>query len=53
MEWEISTTGMGLPSQYRPVLTTEKKMASAQRATPESMRTGQVRAATKVRARGC
>jgi hypothetical protein len=52
MECEISTTGAGLLSQYLPVLTMAKKMASPQAATPRSMMKGQVREVTRVRAKG-
>ena len=46
----MGTTGTGLPSQYAPVLTMAKKMASAQTPTAASMRNGQVRAVTSGRA---
>ena len=41
MELEIGTTGIGFWNQYTPVLTTAKKTASAQAATPRSMKKGQ------------
>jgi hypothetical protein len=53
MEIEMGTTGTGLPSQYTPVLTMEKKIVSPQAATPRSIKNGQVRTVTRVRARGC
>jgi hypothetical protein len=52
MECEISAMGAGLLSQYFPVLTMAKKIASPQAATPRSMRKGQVRDVTRVRAKG-
>src|ERR1700721_1371676 len=51
-ECVIGMTGVALFIQYRAVLRTPKKSARAQKATPRSMKKGQLRTVTSERANG-